>query len=206
MHLINVVCSNCGTLLSIPEEVKHATCNGCETPFSVRQTDTITFTEPMLLARPEHLAVVPFEEEEPVIPEEEPAYITDNKIILSELEQWNLANGKELEPVNQIDNEEIKAQLKSLDEMWAKEKKQFERENSSPANYKNEGLIIFGIVSCFASMILFAQGVSYLSIMAVVVFFGGIGSWALYYANVAYYFERKKAYENERIKLESQLR
>gem|GEM_PF-6992215 len=31
-------------------------------PLAIKQTDSVTFTEPMLLARPEHLAVVPFEE------------------------------------------------------------------------------------------------------------------------------------------------
>jgi len=58
MNLINVICSNCGHLISIPESVKHATCNGCQTPLSIQQTDSSTYTEAMPLGRLSDLDVV----------------------------------------------------------------------------------------------------------------------------------------------------
>jgi len=59
MNLINVICSNCGEVISIPEDITHATCKGCNTLSLVIHSENSTYTRPLPMARPTSLAIEP---------------------------------------------------------------------------------------------------------------------------------------------------
>jgi len=180
MYLINVICSSCGNLLSLPEEVKHVTCSGCLAPLYIKRTDTTIYSEALPLGKPSNLEIQSYVEH-------------DMKESFARMD---------------IDtNEEIYYKIKRLDDAWKIEQEQYIKDGELPANSEKTGPSMLGLIGFLLGIGIMIQGegegplvFAILVIMISIVIFIGAS------ANSKDYFVQKREYEKQRTQLESQLK